>query len=214
MKNYVITMSQLPQSVKAAERCIESGRNFNIIVKKWEATTPNELLPSLLFNANIKEEGFKEKYSRIDNCMAAFHSHWSLWKHCVDIQEQITIFEHDAVIVDLLPVINFNGCINLGRPSYGKFNTPSMLSTNPLTSKRYFPGAHAYRVNPSGAQRLIDQARVHARPTDVFLNIDTFPWLQEYYPWPVEARDTFTTIQKTEGCLAKHNYHGANYKIL
>lgn len=213
MKNYVITMSQLLESVKAAERCIESGAKFNVIIKQWEATTPNELLPSLLFNAGIKEEGFKEKYSRIDNCMAAFHSHWSLWNHCVDIQEEITIFEHDAVIIDLLPVINFNGCINLGRPSYGKFNTPSMLSTNPLTSKRYFPGAHAYRVNPSGAQKLIDQAIVHARPTDVFLNMDTFPWLQEYYPWPVEARDTFTTIQKTEGCLAKHNYHG-DYKIL
>jgi GR25 family glycosyltransferase involved in LPS biosynthesis len=80
-------------------------------------------------------------------------------------------------------------------------------------SKRYFPGAHAYQVNPTGAQKLIDQARVYARPTDVFLNIDTFPWLQEYYPWPVEARDTFTTIQKTEGCLAKHNYNDS-YKII
>ena len=57
------------------------------------------------------------------------------------------------------------------------------------------------------------QAQIYARPTDVFLNRDVMPWLQEYYPWPVECRDSFTTIQKTEGCLAKHNYNN-DYKII
>ena len=45
------------------------------------------------------------------------------------------------------------------------------------------------------------------------LNKNNFPWLQECYPWPVEADDSFTTIQKTEGCLAKHNY-GESYEII
>ena len=108
---------------------------------------------------------------------------------------------------------HFGGCINLGKPSYGKFNTPPLLGVNALTSKRYFPGAHAYRINPAGAARLLVQAKLYARPTDVFLNLDALEWLQEYYPWPVEARDSFTTIQKTEGCLAKHNYDD-KYKIL
>ena len=84
---------------------------------------------------------------------------------------------------------------------------------NPLTSKRYFPGAHAYRLRPTGAEKLIAQAKIYAQPTDIYLNVDTFPLLQEYYPWPVEARDTFTTIQKTKGCLAKHNYN-ETYKII
>ena len=44
MKHYVITMSQTPQSVTAAERCIESGKRFGLEIEKWEATTPNELL--------------------------------------------------------------------------------------------------------------------------------------------------------------------------
>ena len=30
---------------------------------------------------------------------------------------------------------------------------------------------------------------------------------------PVEVKDTFTTIQKTEGCLAKHNYYKETYVI-
>ena len=28
-----------------------------------------------------------------------------------------------------------------------------------------------------------------------------------------EVKDTFTTIQKTEGCLAKHNYYKETYVI-
>ncbi len=213
MKHYVITMSQTPLSVTAAERCIESGKRFDLEIEKWEATTPDELLPALLMDAGISDQGFKEVYSRLDNCMSAFHSHWSLWKHCTEINEPITIFEHDAVITDSIPETFFTGCISFGKPSYGKFNIPPMLGKNDLVSKRYLPGAHAYRVNPWGAKQLVKQAALLARPTDVFLHMDTFPWLEEYYPWPVEARDTFTTIQKTEGCLAKHNYNGS-YKII
>ena len=60
---------------------------------------------------------------------------------------------------------------------------------------------------------LIDQARMEARPTDVFLNINTFPFLEERYPWPVEAHDSFTTIQSEMGCRAKHNYN-EKYEIV
>ena len=43
-------------------------------------------------------------------------------------------------------------------------------------------------------------------------NKNNFPWLQEYYPWVAEANDNFSTIQKTEGCLAKHLYN-ETYRI-
>ncbi len=43
----------------------------------------------------------------------------------------------------------------------------------------------------------------------------SFPNLKEFYPWPVRANDNFTTIQKTEGCLAKHNWNeGIGYDIV
>ena len=47
----------------------------------------------------------------------------------------------------------------------------------------------------------------------VFLNINTFPFLEEHYPWPVEARDSFTTIQSEMGCRAKHNFN-EEYEII
>ena len=62
------------------------------------------------------------------------------------------------------------------------------------------------------AKILIDQAKTDAGPTDTFLHLDRFKFLQEYYPWPAEARDNFTTIQNVNGCLAKHNYN-ENYEV-
>ena len=208
MKHYVITIEDNPKSVEVAERCITSGAvNSDLNIQRWKATVPGDDL------FGMPDRLFKEKYSRLDNCMAAFRSHMSLWEHCVEINQPVTIFEHDAVVTDIIPELFFTGCISFGKPSYGKFNIPPMLGKNTLASKRYFPGAHAYRVNPWGAQQLIKEAAVNPRPTDIFLHLATFRWLEEYYPWPVEARDTFTTIQKTEGCLAKHGYNGS-YKII
>ena len=215
MKSYVITILDNDKSVAAAQRCIDSGAKFGIEIEMWPAVTPaNTDVIEMAKLQGINPDGFREVYSRYENCVAAFLSHFSLWGKCYVTNEEIQIFEHDAVIVDNIPsFIKHNGCISLGKPSYGKYNTPPLLAVNPLTSKRYFPGAHAYRVSPRGAKQLLAQAKVKARPTDVYLHLDTFPWLEEYYPWPVEARDSFTTIQKVEGCKAKHNY-GSKYEII
>ena len=103
--------------------------------------------------------------------------------------------------------------MNIGAPSYGNAQTPNILGVNPLTSKPYFPGAHGYMITPAGAKMLISKAKTNAAPTDVFMSLSNFPTLQEYYPWAVEARDSFTTIQKQAGCLAKHSY-GETYDII
>lgn len=215
MKNYVITIAENDRSVEAAERCIESALYVGLEVKIFPAVTPrNTNIYELLEQNQISPDGFKEVYSRLDNCIAAFLSHYSLWKKAVELKQEVTIFEHDAVVTNTIPeFINYRHCISFGKPSYGKFSIPTNIGVNPLTSKKYFPGAHAYRVKPSGAQMLIDQAKIAAKPTDVFLHAATFPWLEEYYPWPVEVRDTFTTIQNTKGCLAKHNYND-RYEII
>ena len=212
MKSYVITIKHLPQSVESAQRCIDSMPEYN--VQMFGAITPADEPITIAKKEGVPTDGFKEKFSHYENCLSAFLSHYSLWKKCVEDNEEYQIFEHDAVCVDSIPkLINYQGCISLGQPSYGKYIQPSSLGVNRLTSKKYFPGAHAYRLKPKGARKLIESAQLYARPTDVFLNLDLFPWLEEYYPWPVVAKDSFTTIQRQEGCLAKHNY-GENYDIL
>lgn len=214
MNGYVITILGNTKSQNAANRCIASAKKFGINTYQFWATTPLNQPLKQLIELGIPTEGFIEKYSRPDNCMAAFLSHYKLWMHCVNSNSTMIIFEHDAVVVDTLPVTaNFDKVMNIGKPSYGKFNMGKHLGPGPLFSKPYFPGAHAYMIKPEGAKELIEGAKSFAAPTDVFLHVKNFPWLQEYNPWPVEARDSFTTIQKPEGCLAKHNYN-AEYEIV
>jgi len=179
----------------------------------FDAITPRDEPVEMLEDFGIAPNKFDEKYSRNLNCISAFLSHYSLWKMCAEGTENFVIFEHDAVLIDSVPTTPFHYVMNIGAPSYGKWNTPSLLGVNPLTTKRYFPGAHAYMLTPAGAKLLVENAPLYAKPTDVYLNLDTFPWLQEYYPFVAEARDSFTTIQVEDGCLAKHNWK-EGYKII
>ena len=61
-------------------------------------------------------------------------------------------------------------------------------------------------VTPEAAKELLQKAKTHPAPADLFLNRDFFPWIMESYPWPIEADDRFTTIQKIEGSVAKHAF--------
>lgn len=213
MKMYVITIEDHELSNRYAERCIESAKKFGHTVEKWKAVTPKHEPFSLLKQEGISPLGFEEEYSRLENCISAFLSHYSLWKKCIELNENILVLEHDAYFNDSVPDVPFQDICNFGQPSYGKFITPSNLGINPLTSKRYLPGAHAYGVTPNGSKLLVQQSKLHARPTDVFIRLETFTRIQEYYPWPVEARDAFSTIQNERGCLAKHRYN-EGYKII
>lgn len=214
MISYVITIMDNPRSVQAAQRCIKSMPEFNI--QMFPAITPADNPLNILQKKGIPAKGFDEVYSYKEKCVSAFLSHHTLWEKCVEDSIEYQIFEHDAVGIGNIPnFINYDRCISIGKPSYGRYKTPSQLGVNPLTSKRYFPGAHAYRVKPRGAKEFISKAKTEGMPTDVYLHLDRFPWLQEYYPWGVEAKDSFTTIQKPAGCLAKHNWNdGIGYDIL
>lgn len=207
MKSYVITIFDNDKSVESAKRCVDSGKRFGQDIEMFPAITPRDNPFELLKAEGIKVGGFKGAYSRLENCVSAFLSHYSLWNVAVNENIRVNIFEHDAILIDQIPGANFRYVMNFGAPSYGKYNQPRHIGVGPLTTKPYFPGAHAYSVTPEGARRLIACAKEKAGPTDVFINLEDMPWLQEYYPFAAEARDTFTTIQNVNGCLAKHNYN-------
>lgn len=206
MKAYVITITTLPKSIEIANRCIESGKRFGIDIEVFPAITPKDNVHQLANQFGINTKGFDERFSRRDNAIACFLSHYSLWKLCVELKEPIFILEHDAVITDKIDMnIQFKGVLSLGKPSYGKFVTPKE-GIGPLVSKDYLPGAHAYMINPMAAAALINKSTLKAIPTDVFIDRRNFSWVEELYPWPVEVQDSFSTVQKIAGCIAKHNY--------
>ena len=213
MRMFVITIMENERSVQVADRCVKSGQVFGYKIEKHPAYSPQNCnVNQELDNLNYDRSGFIEKYSRPENCIAGFLSHHSLWMKCLELNEPIVIFEHDAVVTNDIPNLVLFDILNLGKPSYGKFNTPTFIGYGSLVSKPYFPGAHAYRITPKGAADLINEAQFSAGPTDIYIHSSKFT-LGEFYPWVAEARDSFTTIQRKEGCYAKHNY-GESYEII
>ena len=208
MKYFVITIMDNHQSQLAADRCIMSAKRYGITVEKWPAVTPRDPnFKTLVKEKKLVERHFESGHSRKENAMACFLSHMSLWEKSVEDKEDIVILEHDAVFIGRVPaLLGFHKVITLGQPSYGTYFTPMTLGTQPLSQKEYFKGAHSYAVRPSGAKELIEKVADYSRPTDVYLNIMNFPWLEEYYPWPIKVDDSFSTIQYEQGCIAKHNY--------
>jgi GR25 family glycosyltransferase involved in LPS biosynthesis len=216
MKGYVITIMDMSESVKSAERCIKSAGRYGFEVEIFPATTPEDNPSEYLLERGISVKDFKEVYSRFDNCVAAFTSHYRLWEKCFSEKTSLVVLEHDAYFVDAIPNIPVQGVLSYGAPSYGKFRTPPSLGVNRLQSKEYLPGAHAYGVSPDAAEIMIRRAVSLACPTDLYICNKNFPFVNEYYPWPVEARDSFTSIQTETGCLAKHSYQkdASKYKII
>ena len=212
MRAFVIYVPIL-ESEKAAARCITSAKKFGITVEQFRGFTPEDYPVQLAEELNIPTANFQEKYSRYENCLSAFLSHRRLWEWCAHNNEEVLIFEHDAVVTDFIPDVPYRGVLSYGHPSYGKWVTPSTLGVNKLVSKQYLPGAHAYRVKPEAAKVLLETAKTHAGPTDIFLRNELFDFIDEYYPWPVMVKETFSTIQQEAGCLAKHGYN-EEYKLL
>jgi GR25 family glycosyltransferase involved in LPS biosynthesis len=213
MRAFVITIP-IKESEQVAERCIKSAARYGVTVEPVYGVTPKDDPVKIAEDLGIPTQGFVERYSRFENCLSAFLSHHKLWSWSVENNEEILILEHDAYFNNEIPSnVTHRGVLSLGAPSYGKYNIPKLLGVNPLQSKAYLPGAHAYIVKPEAAKVLIEKAKEFAQPTDIFLANYNFPFMDEYYPWPVSAKDSFSTIQNEEGCHAKHN-NGPGYKLL
>ncbi len=214
MKGYVGTLMNLPESVEMAERCVVSGKKFNIDVDIFPAVYKDIALEELK-KENLKLATWNESFSNVEAVVGNFITQYRIWNTIVSSNEAGIVLEHDAIFIDTIPTIS-DDIVNIGKPSYGAFITKQTPGTYPMFSKSggYIPGAHGYYLSPTGAQELINKAKdIGATPCDLFLNKTNFPNIKEIYPWVVEAKDEFTTIQKEKGCIAKHNYN-QKYKIL
>lgn len=216
MKGYVVTLLNLVESVNVANRCVESGKAVGVDVEIFPATYKDNSKAELK-SLGLKINKFDNSYSNEDAVLGNFVSQYKIWNKIVESGEPGIVLEHDAVFTRKLPKMK-GDIINLGKPSFGRYNEKKEDEKGifPMFSKRggYIPGAHCYYLTPQGAKQLIKKAKqIGAGPCDLFLNTRNFPDIKEVYPWCAEVVETFSTIQKEKGCLAKHHYN-KDYKIL
>ena len=216
MKGYVVTLTKVEQSVNASLRCVGLGKNFGVDITMIPARDKSNSMQTMT-EYGLKLGTFNNSFSNVNAVVGNFVTQYLIWTMILKTNIPAIVLEHDAVVIDNIPDLEGKGdIINLGKPSYGKFNTKDKKGIYPMFSKNggYIPGAHGYYVTPKGAEQLIAKAKeIGVFPCDLFLNRKNFPHIKEYYPWCIIADDSFTTIQKEKGCKAKHNFN-KNFEIL
>lgn len=119
MRIVCVYTTQHTESVKIAERCVESGKKFGYDVELYPAVYWRDL------DKVHKDLNLKQKYKPLPNTnqttkttcpatrMANGTTHYILYKWCVDNNEPICILEHDAMFVGKLPEPIDNGVIQI-----------------------------------------------------------------------------------------------------
>lgn len=195
MKTFVITIPTNKDSVKSTQQVIQSAKDvgYNEPIRLWNAILPNEWKDILPY------ENTFHNYARPDNVGACFASHYLLWKECIKLNEPILILEHDAIFKTNIPHIDFNMCVNFGRPSY--IRPHHMIYEEPKDGLNWpnqvnFLGHHAYALKPEAAKIFCEDVKKRVlSANDVWIERVTYPWLEEYRPFPIWADTDFSTIQ-------------------
>jgi len=198
MKPFVITIKNHEDSEKLSNRCVETGKNIGKVeVNVFEASSPKDK-PFEVFkdmNISVGPKMYENSQRRcIESQCACFLSHYRLWEKSLELNENILVLEHDSVFTGVIPDINFKYLVNLAKPFYGmkRYKMPSPGLQSYRNNKLF--GTHGYAISPAGAKRLIEHVKKHG-VTAAVDNFLTFRWMEEYYPWPIEANSNFSTIQ-------------------
>ena len=134
------------------------------------------------YNINMNEK-FKwsdnelGKISR-PGVMGCFHSHYNLWRHCVNIGEPIMIFEDDVKFYREYIDVEFEGVLvlSLGKSSFYEdpwktyLENPSGVPKTVEWRNYSMPGASGYAITPNAASNLVKFYRHYYLPADNAIN--------------------------------------------
>lgn len=204
MKAFVITLSNNKDSVKSAEQTRQSAKQvgFKEPIQHFEGILPHQwrsILPEKNSNFSLMDPKTGAQFGKPDNIGACFASHYLLWRKCIELNEPILILEHDAIFVDNIPDIEFNMCVNFGRPSHVRpfeiIYKDLKEGLHSLIQLNYY-GHHAYAIKPQAAKCFVEDVQTRELiANDMFLDREHYPWLQDYRPYPIIADTDFSTTQ-------------------
>lgn len=187
MKAFVIHLSQVPQSLNSAththQYLHDSGLDAELFegTYGWDAVEIFEKENRKPYPFDIKGEPIDARtlalYSR-PGVMGCFHSHYRLWKRCIELGEPILIFEDDVMFERGFIPVHWNEILLLatgkrvyrdpfyqtrlydpqGEPAAGRFKGKNM------------PGAVGYGITPLAAKKLTARYRMYYMPADNCMN--------------------------------------------
>ncbi len=204
MKAFVITLQHDKQSKALADNFISSSKKVknDFSVEYFDAITPEQaygLMHEDTIKWNYPWSGqtldmasglLKTAYSTVDprKRIACFLSHYFLWKKCVETNENIFVFEHDALFtsrveLELLnkakhSVISINSPIGATRKA-ALYNEKVITGAGRVVDvpkidednvPQGLPGNSAYYIKPAGASKLMSLVQeLGAWPNDAIM---------------------------------------------
>jgi len=159
-KGYLIYLPTFENSVRMANRALESAKQYGWNVELYEGVNG---LEKSLDDYGIKIFQGNKKCKRLmvrPGTQGCFLSQYNLWKKCVELQEYINIFEHDVIFKK--PMGSVTEC------DVYKFEGFKQAKT--ILPGNWFEGARAYRISPVGAKKILNWVHTNgAMPADWML---------------------------------------------
>lgn len=190
MRAFVIRKPNDDLSEKLANECIDSAKQFNVAVEKVDGVYSDH--DKILEEKNLKFfEKLKEHRKNSNGIKGCFLSHYLLWEKCIELDEPIIIFEHDALMIRPLPTnildLFTHHCIldyAVHYPNYEEIiaNDCDLKITKfpkiedeklgfKSINKTHVKGSHAHIVKPLGAKTLIESIKKYGvLPSDMCVN--------------------------------------------
>jgi len=202
MKTYIIYNEELPYSKKIAQECLNSFSSY----EGWEPELYRGCSPLTLkiFNTKYKMKTNRKNKIRHDSNKfkskkACFYSHYTLWLKCIELDEPISILEHDTECVLSVNNINFKdieGVLQLTTESVLESNTwqgqnfpqdlkllrekgPGIFpthSSHKLEGYRCVAGNTGYCISPKAAATIVAECKKFGwHQNDLIMTTKLFP---------------------------------------
>jgi GR25 family glycosyltransferase involved in LPS biosynthesis len=187
MKAYVIGLTRIPSSFDSAIRVYTQLKDFGLDTYFHEGTygdevekifaQENRVLHHTSFKGNPVDDEYRASCMRL-GVMGCFHSHYRLWKTCVELNEPILIFEDDVIFErgwipiawqDVLLVATGKSVYKddwYAEKLYNPVEDPKAVPLN----RKVMPGAVGYGLTPIGAGKLTEFYKTCFLPADNSLN--------------------------------------------
>jgi GR25 family glycosyltransferase involved in LPS biosynthesis len=168
MKSFIISLSKISSSWNSALETKRELLKIGISAELFEGTYGLEA--EKLFLSENRTLSTFDQFNTSKTKMSSpgvkgcFHSHYRLWKRCIELNEPIMIFEDDLVVYRPFETINFQEVLILSINydwkktfKYRKYLEESYQFAEAIDYKLYFmPGCSGYIIKPIAAKKLID----------------------------------------------------------
>lgn len=187
MKNFIIHLPSIEESLKSATELKLNLEKFNCSVDMFEGTRGDDAVRLMeqenrqLHSSGLKGEiilnsSYAQKLSA-PGVKGCFYSHYNLWKRCVELNEPITIWEDDIILSRSYIPIEWEDILilALGHPSKSErwlhlLNNPTGDPIALDYRSPSMPGCCGYAIKPHAAKKLLKTYKNTFLPADNAIN--------------------------------------------